>query len=160
MGLSVNTTTMAIGVRRFKEVTIYPLSMADEIKLTNTIAKAFQQFQALKLTNDPNFSEDKLDDDDYIASVLSKDDEITPEAIVFIIKVIEENLLDILKMVCEEEVTLNDLTNDQFADLCHLIYDMNFAGTVGKFQSLLKKIRSSFQQTKPSPNLSSPPVTE
>lgn len=144
MALQINTVQMEIGVRVPKTITIYPLSMADEIKLTNKIASYFQQYQNIKTTAEPIDE----NDDDFVEKMLSQDDSIDPQFVIFVIKAIEENLIDILKMVCEEEVTLNDITNDQFADLCNLIFDMNFAGTVGKFKSLLTKIRSSFQQTK------------
>lgn len=144
MALQINTVQMEIGVRVPKTITIYPLSMADEIKLTNKIASYFQQYQNIKTTAEPIDE----NDDDFVEKMLSQDDSIDPQFVIFVIKAIEENLIDILKMVCEEKVTLNDITNDQFADLCNLIFDMNFAGTVGKFQSLLTKIKSSFQQTK------------
>jgi len=167
MGLQINTIQMEIGVRIPKTITIYPLSMADEIRLTNTLTATFQDFQLIQkkdkaerilssgadgtLLGVPN-----PDDPDFMEKMMAKldedeDDSISPKAIGFIVVAIQDNLLDILKMVCEEEVTLGDLTNEQFADLCSTIFDMNFTGVVGKFQSLLGKIKSSFQQTKPLP---------
>jgi hypothetical protein len=138
MSLSPKSTKMEIGVRSTKTIIIYPFSMADEFKFTSTISHIYQTYQELQ----------KSEEDDVVGQV--------PK---FIISAIEENLVSILAMVCEEEVTLNDITNEQFADICGVIYDMNFSGALGKFLSLWEKIKKSFPQTKQSQNSSLPPVT-
>lgn len=154
MALSVKSKLLEIGVRKPKEITIYCLSMADEVKFTSVIAAAYYRFQELskKEPFKPLPEADPSEEDivGYMES-LEADSGISPEAVSFLIEAIRDNLTDILKMICEEEVTLADLTNEQFADICEVIYDMNFTGAVGKFQSLWSKIKNIYPQTKQSP---------
>ena len=153
MALNPKSKQLEIGVRASKIISIFPMSMADEIRFTSVIADAFQKYKILN-TKVPDW-----DSDDILKAMdeAERDNYVQQEAIIFVVSAIESNLLEILKMVCEEEVTLTDITNEQFADLCSLIYDMNFAGAVGKFMGLWKKIKSSFPQMTPSQNLSLPP---
>jgi len=137
MSLSTKSIKVEIGVRSTKIINIYPFSMADEFKFTSTISSIYQTYQELQ----------------------SSDEDSGTQIPKFIISAIEENLVSILTMVCEEEVTLNDITNEQFADICAVIYDMNFSGALGKFLSLWEKVKKSFPQTKLSQNSSLPPVT-
>jgi hypothetical protein len=137
MALNPKSMKMDIGVRTQRQIVIYPLSMADELKFTSTVSDAYSTFSQLQ---------EEKDSELQIAQ--------------FIVSAIQENLTSIMVMICEEEVTLDQITNEQFADICELIYDMNFAGALGKFISLWTKIKKSFPQTKPLPNLSSPPATE
>lgn len=136
MSLNPKSMKMEIGVRKVRQVVIYPLSMADELKLTSTISRAFATY-----------------------SELSEQVNAQEEVVNFIVSAIQENLVSIMAMVCEEQVTLEDITNEQFSDVCSLIYEMNFAGALGKFLSLWTRIKKSFPQTKPLPNSSSPQAT-
>jgi hypothetical protein len=153
MGLNPKSKQMEIGVRASRIISIFPMSMADEIKFTSVIADAFQKYKILN-TKVPDW-----DSDDILKAMdnAERDNYVQQEAIIFVVSAIESNLLEILKMVCEEEVTLADITNEQFAELCELIYEMNFAGAVGKFMGLWKRIKNSFPQTKQSPKSSSQP---
>lgn len=146
MGLNPRCKPIEIGVRTLRTITIFPMSMADEFKFTSTLTAAFQEFSAIE-----------KEESEKLENILPEDT-LSPRAVVFIIQSIEKNLMEILKMVCEEPVTMEDITNEQFAELCEVIYDMSFAGAVGKFQSLWNKIKSIFPQTKPSPNSFSQPV--
>jgi len=149
MALVVKSDTLEIGVRSARSITLYCLSMADEVKFTSVIANAFYKFNELNKKEPLPIAESKDPDDvvDFMQE-LESDDFFSAEAVSFIITTIQDNLTDILKMICEEEVTLNDLTNEQFADLCEKIYEMNFVGALGKLQSLWKKIKSILPQTK------------
>jgi len=150
MSLAVKSDTLEIGVRSARLITLYCLSMADEVKFTSVIANAFYKFHELN-KKEPLPPVEQPDGPDVIAFMqeLEADgDTFSAEAVSFIITTIQENLTEILKMICEEEVTLNDLTNEQFADLCEKIYEMNFSGALGKFQGLWKKIKNILPQTK------------
>lgn len=160
MGLNPKSKQLEIGVRTSQIISIFPMSMADELKFTSVIADAFQKYKILSIKT-PDW--DKISEGDDILAAMDdaqKTDYIQQEAVVFIITAIKDNLIEVLNMVCEEKVTLDDITNEQFAELCELIYEMNFAGAVGKFMGLWKKIKSTFPQTKPSPKSSSQPRTK
>lgn len=160
MSLNPNVKKLEIGVRELKTITIYPMSMADELKFTKTIFEAFQRFQLIAKPL-PEFNEETGE-----PISLDSEENYSDQAF-FIVKAIQENLLEILAMICEESVGLEDLTNDNFAEICNLIYDMNFSSALGKLHSLWTKIkgnlpqtRNIYQPTKPLPNSSSQQVTE
>ena len=121
-----------IGIRNLRTIKIYPLSMADQLKLTDVITKGLQEFV-----------EEGNDEDMAVVSA--------------IVQLIKDNLADILTMVSDEEGTeiLKDLTNPQALGIAELIFDMNF-GSLGKnAQSLAGKIRNLFPSARQSPPLSS-----
>ena len=111
-----------IGIRELRKITLYPLSMADQFKMTDTVVQAIQQF----------------------ASVGSE--ELSDEAIVEkMVSLIEENIDRILKLIIdpEESVGMTDLTNDQFTDICEIVYTVNYEGSIKKLKSLAGKVKGA-----------------
>jgi len=99
------------------------------------------------------------------AAIPKKDDtkeEKNVEALVasYVITAIKENLIELLGYVCEEKITLSDIDNEQFVELCDVIFEMNFEGAVGKGMRLLEKVKSLFLQKTPSEKSSSPQATD
>jgi hypothetical protein len=136
-----------IGVRSMRDIFIWPLSLADEISFSEKIlglVEGYDEAIALPLSDE---GEELIDNVELrIAG--------------YILGAIKENLIELLAFVTEEEVTLNDIDNEQFLDLCDTIYEMNFEGAVGKGKRLLIKIKSLFPQKTQSENLFSDPVTD
>jgi len=130
-----------IGVRNLRDITIYPLSLSDELELSEKIIGLVDGFDA---------------------AVNIPDSEDTQEIRIagYILSAIKGNLIELLVYVTDEEITLKDLDNEQFIDLCELIFDVNFDGAAGKIKRLLKKVKSLFPQKTLSENLSSPQVID
>lgn len=107
-----------------REVTIYPLSMADQFKLTDILVEVFEEFM-------------KFDD-------LELDDAATVETA---ISVIRKNLEQILDIITDENETISfdELTNEQFSELAVLLYEVNYEGALGNLKSLIGKVKKSIK---------------
>lgn len=149
-----------IGVRTIREITIWPLSLADELEFSSRIVSLMNGYEDIANPRLPPIPEGSTEEG--IESILQEfpsESEIEIKVATYIITAIKENLVELLAFVTEEEVSLNDVDNDQFMDLCDTIFEMNFAGAVGKGMRLLSKVKSLFQQKTQSEKSSSQPVT-
>ena len=126
-----------IGVRDIKKITIFPLSMADQFKLSEIISNAITEY-----------SETEEDSD---IDIFKK-----------IMEVIRGNLIIILELVTDEkeDISLDDITNDQFVELCDIIYSVNFDSAIVKFQSLFNNAKKAFPSKRQFQKSSSTPVTD
>lgn len=155
---------ITIGIREEKKITLWPLSMADEVQFTETIISAVNGYNALNSL--PPIVTEKLPENPSSEDILAamKDNLWQPptesEIAEYILIQIKENLVNLLKFICDEEITLADMDNEQFVEICDLIYEMNFAGAMGKFKALVMKAKTLFPQMMPSPNSSLTPATD
>lgn len=147
-----------IGVRSLREITIWPLSLADEIKFTEKILSIMDGYESILHPPLPNIPKDATPED--LEELFADPEQKELIVATYIVTAIKDNLLELLAYVTEEEVTLNDMDNEQFMEICDEIYEMNFAGAVGKGMRLLTKIKSLFNQKTLSENSSSQPVTD
>lgn len=145
-----------IGVRNLRDITIWPLSLADELEFSEKIIGLVDNFDSV--VNQPLSVIPPVDDDDVIS--VEEEDNIELRIATYILSAIKEHLIELLIYMTDEEVTLKDLDNEQFIELCELIFDMNFDGAAGKIKRLLNKVKNLFPQKTLSENLSSPPVTD
>ena len=137
-----------IGVRNLRDITIWPLSLADELEFSEKIIGLVDGFDAAIYIPLPEATEEEQ----------TGNTELRIAA--YILSAIKENLVELLAYVADEEVTLKDIDNEQFVELCELIFDMNFDGAAGKIKRLLNKVKSLFPQKTLSENLSSPQATD
>ncbi len=144
-----------IGVRTLKDITIWPLSMADELSFSSKIVGLVDGYDEVIRAAIPK-KEDIPSTDDF------PEEQPNVEALVatFVITAIKENLIELLEYVCEEKVTLSDIDNEQFVEICDVIFEMNFEGAVGKGMRLLEKVKNLFPQKTQSENSSLPPATD
>lgn len=152
-----------IGVRNQKDITLYPLSLADEIEFSEKILGIVRGYDDVVNPVMPEIPEDDENISDKIQDFITSEEamESTEVRIAeYVIKAIRENLLELLKYATDDDVTLKDLDNEQFVELCDVLYTMNFEGAAGKFKSLLLKVRKLLPSSMPSENLSSVPVTD
>ncbi len=110
--------TAKYGVRSLKEVTIYPLSIADQLKATEIISDVLISFSTID----------------------TKEDMADTEVISFAVKVVKNNLEKILSLVTETEVPFDDLTNNQLNDIVNIIFSVNYEGIIKNFQDLFGKM--------------------
>lgn len=122
--LNPQVRTVKIGTRTMREIKIYPLSVGDEVRFLKTVGEAIQQFQ------DPEI----------------KDAEAV--AIGFIARLVEENLPKLIKMVADD-VTIDDMSNKQAAEIAEIIIDENFESISKNVRSLSDKIKKVFRLGRP-----------
>ena len=124
--LNPQITDVEIGVRNLRKITIYPLSMGDQLKLTDLIIKAIT---------------------DQVGDGGGAD-----LSVAFIVKVIHENIGKILTMVSDEkETVLDELSNLQAIEIADIIFDVNYGSVAKNFKSLSEKLMGLFQPERPLP---------
>jgi hypothetical protein len=130
--LNPDIRTMEIGVRELEEITIYPLSMADQLEVTDIITKALREF----------FDQGGADISEYdFAS--------------YVVDLIKGNLATILEMIVDEGASkLKDITNNQAVEIAETVYEVNFGSLVKKVKSLLEKVNEQFPSGRPLPTFS------
>ena len=111
---------ISVGTKELRKVKIYPLSMADQFKMTDAIVAAAQQFSVIDPKN--------LNDATIVATMIT---------------MIEENLQDLFKLLLaeEEDITFDELTNVQFSDIVEIVYEINYETSIKKFQDLIDEVK-------------------
>ena len=119
---------ISVGTKELRKVTIYPLSMADQFKLTDAIVDAFRQFSVI----DPK----KLNDAAIVATMVT---------------MIEENLQDLFALLLakEEQISFDELTNIQFTEIVEIVYEVNYETSIKKLQDLIGKIKTIMPKAAP-----------
>jgi len=126
--LNPQIAEVEVGIRNLRKINVYPLSMADQIKLTDTITKAIA---------------------DQLASANGSDIAV----ISFITNLIKGNIGTILTMTTDEdgEQLLGELTNLQTAAIAEIIYETNYGVVAKNFKSLFGKLGILFPSGRPLP---------
>jgi len=143
--LNPQITETDIGVRSLRTITIYPLSMADQIKMTDLITEALNAF----------FLQENKEDIVFVS---------------FIIDLIKKNINRILAMVTDVkkgDALLSDMTNYQASEIAKIIYEVNYESVAKNLKSLFEKVGNIFRSerllqpfVKPTPSTDSMPSTE
>lgn len=130
--LNPQSVGVEVGVRSLRTITLYPLSMADQLKTTDLIAKALEGFVGRGDMGDMAF-------------------------VSFCLELIKENLAKILGMVTDEdgEKLLQELTNPQGMQIVEHIFDMNYGSIAKNVQSLAEKTKKLFPSARRSQQSSS-----
>jgi hypothetical protein len=134
--LNPQITTVEVGVKSLREVTIFPLSLADQTKTARILAKAFQEVME-KLSS---FGEDETNlEEESLASMAKQLSDI--DVMEFVVSAIQDNLGVILKLVVDENemISMEELTNDQFYRLVEIIYEVNYEVAPKNFVALWKR---------------------
>jgi len=109
-----------IGIRELKKITIYPLSLADEFKMTELIATV-------------------------VSEVASADDSEDGVLLLKIITAVKNNIKELLQYVLEPgtpvDEILHDITNDQVMEIATIIFEVNYANSIKNFKDLIKKAK-------------------
>jgi len=123
--LIVETREMEVGIKNLKKITIYPLSFAAQKKFAGKIAELIEEF-----------------------SKQAEDDESsTLKMVNLIIGLLEENIVEISNLVTEDDIDLENVTNDQILDLCTNIYEMNYEGAGKKVKKLMENVKSLWKNS-------------
>jgi len=118
--LNPSITDTMIGIRELKKITIYPLSLADEFKMTELIATV-------------------------VSEVASADDSEDGVLLLKIITAVKNNIKELLQYVLEPgtpvDEILHDITNDQVMEIATIIFEVNYANSIKNFKDLIKKAK-------------------
>ena len=113
---------LEVGIRHLRTIKIYPLSVGDQLELSEVIAEALGQF----------FDKEATEID----------------LVMFIVDLIKQNLKKILKFVVDEDEKpdslLKDMTNAQAINAINMIYEMNYGENLKNAKSLFGKVKNLF----------------
>jgi hypothetical protein len=137
-------TTISVGTRSLRDITIYPLSLADQGKLTKILSGVFQSVMgALSAMGDESEELEDLKGTDKITETIeSVAKQLSNINIVeTIVGLIQENLEIVLGLMVDphEKITMEELTNEQFYNLVEIIYEVNYEGGSKNFPALWKR---------------------
>ena len=116
--MNPDITTTVVGIRKLREVTIYPLSVHDQLKATEIITDVINTFST--------FTE--LEDSNVIDAVVG---------------ILKPNISAILKLVVDEneEISLSELTNPQLERIVNIIFAANYKEVIKNSQDLIGKMK-------------------
>lgn len=116
--MNPSITSVEVGIRKLREVTIYPLSVHDQLKATEIITEVVNKFATFSGLED--------------AMVIDS-----------IIKILRPNISAILKLVVDEneEISLSELTNPQLESIINIIFAANYKDVIKNSQDLLGKMK-------------------
>jgi mannitol-1-phosphate/altronate dehydrogenase len=118
---------VTIGTREMREIKIYPLSLADQLELSQIFVKTIQEIVSEGAENNFQFAD-------------------------AVRKAITENIGKVLSLITEEgEKLLKEITNPQALEIAEIVYDSNYGILEKKVKSLVEKIRQTFHLEASSP---------
>ena len=127
-------TEITIGKRTLRKIKVYPLSLGDEIKVSNIFNEVVSVlFASLSMAEDEN----KMN---MVAVVTT------------FFKLIRENLGSVLSLITDEdgEQLVNDITNVQAEQVINIIIKTNFGEVSKNLKGLLEKAKAMFLSGRPS----------
>jgi len=118
-----------VGILNLRKIKIYPLSMHDQLSLTDLINKAMKSF----------FESDRDGEDENLIFIS------------FIVKTIQDNIKKILKFVVPDEkpdLLMKEMDNHQLSEIVRIVYQDNYEGPVKNVISLfpMEKIQSVLER--------------
>ena len=124
--LNPQVRSVDIGKRTLRNIPIFPLSLGDQLDLTDLINQAMNAFF--------NMSPDETD-------------EGLIKFIAFVLELIKENIERIIEMITEEKKEiLKEITNSQLMEIVEIVYEENFEGPLKKVSSLFPQVKRPIQQ--------------
>jgi len=114
--------SVKIGIQHLRKVSIFPLSVADQLNMTDLITDAVGQFFAMEA---------------------EKAVEGPPvEFIVFMLELLKSNIGELVTKITAEDDSdkvLSEMTNDQLSNVVEIVYRENFERPLAKIVGLFQK---------------------
>jgi len=136
--LNPQITETDVGVRNLRKITIYPLALGDEIKLTETLSQAIST---------------------YFESVKTIEGISDVALIGFVVDLIKGNFKEIIGFVVDEGIDvrelMGDITNFQVAGIARIMYEKNFEEAAKNAGGLSEIVKKLFLSERPFPQSAS-----
>lgn len=117
--LNPDIQEIVVGIRKLRRIKIYPLSVVDQLKITDIVQEAIGIFLANKESNDVAF-------------------------VALFIALIKTNASKILSLVIDPEENpdkiLEEMTNNQLSEFGTILYQVNYEVISKNVSGLLKKL--------------------
>ena len=125
--INPDAAKVQVGARTIREIIIYPLSISDQMQLTDKfseIVQKFSEFDSNKMTNEDaiKFFKDFLSDN-------------LPEFMEFVVNP-NENAVP----------TLDEVTNKQLAEIAENVFRINYEDMIKNFKDLFKRAQEAMNQ--------------
>lgn len=137
--LNPNIRELIYGKKELKKITLYPLSVGDQFKLTDLVTKVVQRLVAAQ-------KEQSLNDLAFMTSMMDS---------------LEENIATVITLISDVSIeeakeVIGQLTNSQLADLIESIWETDYEPMLKKSKNLYERGKNLFNSRKPSPVSLSP----
>lgn len=139
--LNPRIAELEIGTRVTRKIKVYPLSAGQELEVLDIVTVIVNSMEEMK--------KDQALKDMEVFEIFSA--------------IIKEKSALIIGFVTdpEDNVSLNDFDNSQFADFVHALIEANFGEAIKKkLQEIQKKVETLFLSAKSLPKSSEKPVTD
>lgn len=121
-----------IGARNLRKIKIYPLSVGDQLKMTDILAEVFAAFVIIE--------KETTEEEEGLVKFGS-----------YLVSILKDNLPQIVGFVTEEEKdVLDDITNHQLIGIIEIVYETNFESVAKNAKGLFGKMKDLFQSERPS----------
>jgi hypothetical protein len=109
---------LEVGIRTLRKIKIYPLSVADQFTLSDSITEGIQIYAKESSEN------------------------LTPESVSKLVDLVRKKLPDILRLIVPDEKVpaklLKELDNYQLAEIAQIVFEDNYGEPVKKLVSLFR----------------------
>jgi len=135
--MNPDITTSDIGIINLRTITIYPLSVANQLDATDLIIKVVNGMSSL----------DKIDDEAVVKTFID---------------LVGDNIQKILNMVTSEAEVIDfaELTNTQLLEIVQKIYEINYKDVSKNLKDLIQKMQPLLASMRSQQPLSEKPVTK
>lgn len=135
--MNPDITTSDIGIINLRTITIYPLSVANQLDATDLIIKVVNGMSSL----------DKIDDEAVVKTFIG---------------LVGDNIQKILNMVTSESEVIDfvELTNTQLLEIVQKIYEINYKDVSKNLKDLIQKMQPLLASMRSQQPLSEKPVTK
>ena len=135
--MNPDITTSDIGIINLRTITIYPLSVANQLDATDLIIKVVNGMSSL----------DKIDDEAVVKTFID---------------LVGDNIQKILNMVTSEGEVIDfaELTNTQLLEIVQKIYEINYKDVSKNLKDLIQKMQPLLASMRSQQPLSEKPVTK
>jgi len=133
--MNPDITTSDIGIINLRTITIYPLSVANQLDATDLIIKVVNGMSSL----------DKIDDEAVVKTFID---------------LVGDNIQKILNMVTSEAEVIDfaELTNTQLLEIVQKIYEINYKDVSKNLKDLIQKMQPLLASMRSQQPLSEKPV--
>jgi hypothetical protein len=136
--LNPQISTLVVGTKELRTITVYPLSLADQVKMSDILSKVLKEVLAKLAFLGGEEEGAGFSPSEKLAGRISNFDMVE-----YFIALIKENLKTILDLVLspEDSVSLADITNMQFTELATIIYEVNYELPAKNLMALGKRAK-------------------